>query len=59
MRKMRHREIESQSQESKLHNLEFLLWHNGISGVSAAPGHRFDLGPAQWLKGSGTAAAAV
>ena len=56
---MRHREIESQSQESKLHNLEFLLWHNGISGVSAAPGHRFDLGPAQWLKGSGTAAAAV
>ena len=21
---------------------EFLLWHNGISGISAAPGFRFD-----------------
>ena len=32
---------------------EFLLWHKGISSVSAAPGYRFDPRPAQWVKGSG------
>ena len=24
---------------------EFPLWHNGISSVSAVPGHRFNPGP--------------
>ena len=32
---------------------ELLLWHNGIGGVSAAPGHRFDPWPGKWAKGSG------
>jgi len=38
---------------------EFLLWQNRLSSVSAAPGGRFDLWLAQWVKGSGIAAAAA
>ena len=30
----------------------FLLWHNGIGGISAAPGCRFNPGQAQWAKRS-------
>ena len=29
---------------------EFLLWRSGIRDVSAAPGHRFDPSPGQWVK---------
>ena len=29
----------------RLSGVEFLLWHNGIGGISAAPGHRFDPQP--------------
>ena len=32
--------------------VEFPLWPNGISSVSAAPGCRFDPWLAQWVKGS-------
>ena len=37
--------------------LEWLLWRNGIGGISVAPGCGFD--PAQCVKGSGVAPAAV
>ena len=29
------------TKKKKKSPLEFLLWHNGISGISAALGHRF------------------
>ena len=29
------------------------MWHNGIRGVSATPGHRFDPGLVQQVKESG------
>ena len=40
-------------------SLEFLLWCNGISGISAAPGCRFSPCLAQWVKVTGVATAVV
>lgn len=37
--------------------VEFPLWRSGVGGVSAAPRHRFNPHPGQWVKGSGVAAA--
>ena len=51
--------IESRNKASKYLIMELLLWHNGISGLSAAPGHSFDLCFAQLVKASGIAAAAA
>ena len=34
---------------------EFLLWHKGNDSASAVPGHLFDPGLAQWVKGSAVA----
>ena len=37
----------------------FRLWRSRISGISAAPGHRFNPRLAQRVKGSGVAVAAA
>ena len=46
-----------QQWESGMALQEFPRWPNGIGGVSAAPGHRFNPGLAQWVKGSSVAEA--
>ena len=38
---------------------EFPLWCNGIPGISAVPGRRFDTWPAKWVNGSNIATAMV
>ena len=43
--------------ESRDELMEFLLWHDGIGIVSAAPGRRFDPQPSTWVQGSDVAAA--
>ena len=44
---------------NKTYSLEFLLWHNGIRGTSAAPGHRLNPKSRQWVKGSGATACSI
>ena len=48
-------ECSNQKTQSK----EFLLWHNKISGISAALGHRFNSQSSTGVKGPGVATAAV